>query len=330
MAQVRGINTVLALGEESTYGTAATGNFVKIFHAGETLNAARNFIDSQTLGGGRVRTEPIAGNWEVSGDIRTEINAESMLFLLKHAVESSPTKSGASAPFTFTFEPDALHTGMTLEVDYGSDISGAGRIKQLVGCRVAGFEMDLSPEGIPLATWRILGAKPTVPAPSGLTDASPATFGTHQPFSAFQITLTEEGSALAKATALRFSYDNGLEGIYTIGSAGARGSMPEGFVTVEGEMTILFDSASLLNKALNSTESKLLIEFTRGAGTGATTGAEKLSITLEELKYAPTFPTVEGPSGILCRLPFKCYQRSTALAFKAVALIPNDLATIAA
>jgi hypothetical protein len=328
MGQVRGITTVMALGEESTYGTAATGNFVKIFHAGESLSASRNLIDSQTLSGGRVRSEPIAGNWDVTGDIRTEINCESMLFLLKHAVESVPTKTGAAAPWTFTFEPDTLHTGFTLEVDYGADISGAGRVKQLVGCRMAGFTMDFPSEGIPQATWRVVGAKPTVPAPSALTDATPATIGTHQPFSAFQIGLTEEGSALATATSLQLSYDNGIEAVFAIGGAGARVSAPEGFVSVSGQLEAIFNSATLLNKALNSTESKLEVTLTRGAGTGASTGNEKLTITLEELKYEPAFPVVEGPSGLLVRLPFKCYLRSTANAFKAVALIPNDISTI--
>lgn len=329
MAQVRGISTVMALGEESTYGTAASGNFVRIFHAGESLTATRNLIDSQTIQTGRVRSEPIAGNWDVAGDIRTEINCESMLYLLKHAVESAPTKTGSVAPFQFDFEPDTLHTGFTLEVDYGSDISGAGRVKQLVGCRINQFTMDFPAEGIPSATWSVVGAKPTVPAPSALTDASPSTFGTHQPFSAFQCTLTEESTALTTATSVSLTYGNGIEKVFAIGGAGSAISAPEGFVSVEGQLEAIFDSNTLLNKAINSTESKLTIVLSRGLGDGSATGNEKLTLVIEELKYAPSFPVVEGPSGILVRLPFKAYMKSTAYAFKATALIPNDMSSIA-
>jgi hypothetical protein len=107
-------------------------------------------------------------------------------------------------------------------------------------------------------------------------------------------------------------------------------SAPEGFVSVRGEMTSIFSSATLLNKAINSTESKLQIDLTRGAGTGASSGNEKLTLLLEELKYEPNFPVVEGPGGLLVRLPFVAYQRSTAYAFKATALIPNDMSSIAA
>jgi hypothetical protein len=330
MAQARGINAVMALGDESTYGTAATGNFLKIYFASETVGAQRNQIDSNTLGGTRVRSAPIAGNWDVSGQIVTEINAESMLYLLKHGVESAPTKVGASAPYTITYQPDTLHTGFTLELDYGSDISGAGRVKQLVGCRMAGFDFNFPSEGIPTATWRVVGAAPTVPAPSALTDSGLDDWGNY-PFSAFQATVNEGGSALAIATSIQFSVDNGIEPVYVIGGSGKRASAPEGFVSVTGTLEAIFDSATLLNKAINSTETSLEVILTRGAGTGASVGAEKLTFTLEELKYSPAFPTVEGPSGILVRLPFSCYKGTgSELAFKAVALVPQDVTTIAA
>lgn len=330
MPQVRGADTTLVLYEESTYGTDPSAvQGVKIFHAGETLTASRNLIDSNTIGASRVRSEPIAGNFDVSGEITTEINAESMLYLLKHLVEAAPTKTGAAAPFTFTFEPDALHTGMTLEVNYGSAISGAGKFKRLNGCKVASATFSFPAEGIPTARWSITGAKPVIPAPSAAIDASPSTFGTHQPFSVANITITEEGSALTTATALELTYDNGIEKVFAIGASGAAASAPEGFVTVSGTLTAIFDSATLLNKALNSTETKIVVELSRGLGTGASTGNEKLTLTIEEMKYAVSFPTVEGPSGILVALPFKAYARASANAFKVVALIPNDMSTIA-
>lgn len=331
MAQVRGINTVMALGDEAVaYGTAAAGNYLKVYFASESISAARNLIDSQTLGGTRIRSAPIAGNWDVSGNIVTEINAESMLYLLKHGIESAPTKSGSSAPYTITYQPDTLATSFTLEVDYGSDISGAGRIKQLVGCRIAGFDMSFPSEGIPTATWRVVGAAPTVPAPSALTDSGLDDWGNY-PFSAFQATVNEGGSSYAKATSIQFSVDNGIESVYAIGGAGKRISAPEGFVSVTGTLEAIFDSATTLNKAINSTESSLEIILTRGAGTGATVGAEKLTFTLEELVYEPAFPVVEGPAGLLVRLPFRCYKGTgTEYAFKCVALVPQDVTTIAA
>jgi hypothetical protein len=328
MAQVRGTSTVMAIGEESTYGTAAAGNYLRLYHAGETLTGRRNLIDSETITNTRVRSAPIAGNWEVNGEIKTEINCQSMLYLLKHAIEASPTKTGVAAPWTFTFEPDALATGMTIEVDYGADISGAGRVKRLLGCKVGGFSMDFPNEGIPSATWQIIGAKPV--AASSLTDASPAVISTHAPFSAFNVNVALDSVAFLQAASVQFTVDNGIEPVYAIGGAGSRVSAPEGFCTISGTMRAIFDSAEVLVAAIAATEKQLKITASVGDGLGGSVGNEKLVITLEELIFEPNFPRVEGPAGVFAEMPFKCYARGGNYGIKVQAYIPYDMSTIGA
>ena len=80
---------------------------------------------------------------------------------------------------------------------------------------------------------------------------------------------------------------------------------------VTGTLTAYFENLTLFNKALNSTESAIVITLQHGVGDG-TAGAEQLVITLPEIFYDRVDPQVGGSGGINVELPFRAVYDNNA------------------
>lgn len=318
MPQARGTQLAVNLYEETTYGEdpgAPDGQkaYVKSIGPGAT----QNLIESETLTGSRTKSKPVQGNVDVGYDVPMEMAPESIGTWLKHALGQVAT-SGID-PYTHVISIGDLPVGLLVERDYGSNISGSGRFMRHNGIRVASAAFSFPQEGFPEVTFSLKGAKETL-SDSAL-DATPTDNG-HEPWNGFQASIEEGGSAIATVTALEFSLNNNLdESAYVIGE-NERQDLAEGQAVVEGQLTAMFDSATLLNKAINYTESSLKVTLSRGDGLGSA-GNESLEFSLPNLVYERQSPGVEGPGGILVTLPFKSYGATTLQA-----TLKNALATI--
>jgi len=321
MPQARGTQAAFNLYDEDTFGqdpTTPSGTVLHVKSFG--VSSSQKLEQSETLSGTRGRSKPVQGNIDVAGDIAVEMAPESIGQLLRHAFGSN-TDSG-SDPYTHTLDIGALPTGMTLEKDYGANISGAGRVEKFNGCRVGSVKFEFPQSGFPMATFSTKGAVSALAASA--LDSSPTDNG-HTPWSAFEASIEEGGSSIAIVTACEFTLDNGLDdGDYVIGS-NERAQLPEGFATVSGQITALFEDPTLLNKAINGTSSSLKITLSRGDGLGSA-GNESLEFNLQQLLYERQSPPVEGPKGILITLPFQVFRSGANLGLQAV--LKNALATI--
>lgn len=312
MPQARGSQGVFALFTETTYGTdpgSPAGQKLYLTRFG--VQSTQSRIDSNTLTASRERAKPAAGNIGVAGAVACEIGAEWMGTLLKHALGSNAT-TGAG-PYTHTMTLGDLPVGMVLEKDHGSNISGSGRYEKFNGCRVARCGFEFPTEGYCTAGFDVIGAKDTLGASP--LDASLDDNG-HTPFSAFDATIQEGGGAIAVVTAASIQLDNGLDdSVFTVGGAGVRRALPEGFATVSGQISALFEDATLLNKAIGGTETSLKITLSRGTGAGSA-GNESIEFFVQQMLYERATPPVEGPRGLLITLPFKAYKSGSNSALK--------------
>ena len=314
MPQARGTESTIALFEESTYGSDPGSPVGQKLHVtGFGLQKTQNRINSDTLSSDRSRAEPFLGNVNVAGDLSMELSAQSIGTLFKHILGANVT-TGAD-PYTHTMTIGSLPTSLLLEADYGSNISGSGRYMKYNGCRVASASFSFPQEGACTASISIVGSQAT-PASTAL-DASLDDNG-HTTFSAFSASIEEGGSSIAIVKSAEIVLDNGLDnGSYVIGNGGVKSALPEGFASISGTITALFDSATLMNKALNDTESSLKIELSRGDGLGSA-GNEFLSFEVQQLKYEPTTPPIEGPAGIEITLPFIGYKSGSDLGLEVI------------
>jgi len=322
MPQARGTQTVTALFQETTYNTTpGTPSGQKLYLTANQIQAQQNRLDSNTLTNSRERDQPIAGNINVAGPLNFELGAEWIGTLMKNAMGTNAT-TGAG-PYVHTMTLGDLPAGMVIEKDFGANISGSGRYQYYNGCKVATAAFDFPAEGFPTGSIAITGAKETASATP--LDATLDDNG-NTPFSAFQATILEGGSSIATVTAASINLDNGLdESVYVVGGAGERTALPEGFATISGSITALFEDATLLNKAINGTESSLKITLSRGDGLGSS-GNESMEFFVQQLLYERTSPPITGPAGIQITLPFKSYIKGSTSAMQFT--LKNAVATI--
>ncbi len=319
MGQPFGSNLIVALYEETAYGqNPGTPSGKKLPVRSFGVKAAQGLDDNNTLG--RTRVKPGRGNVDVAGPIGTDLYPGAFSTLLKHALGQVST-SGAG-PYTHTLTLGSLPVGLLLEKDHGSQIADASRYEYFNGCRIASLKLGFPQQGWPTADFAIKGAKQTLAASP--LDATLDDLG-HSPFHSFEASIQEGGSACAIATSVDLNIDNGLdESVYAIGSQNRR-ALHEGFATVSGTLTALFEDMALLNKAINGTESSLKITLSRGTGLGSS-GNESMEFLVQQLLYERTSPPVEGPHGLLVTLPFKAYRVGANNGLQAT--IKNALATI--
>ena len=320
MPQAQGAQTNFYLYDEDTYGAdPTTPDANKIYLKSCGLKVQQNKLQPETLTGSRTQSKPDNGNVDVTGPLVHELGAESVGKLLKHAFGSVATTG--TGPYTHTYSIGSLPTGFTLEKDHGAAISGTGRFEKFQGCRVASLDINMPQEGYVELTFNVQGASSTLT--SAALDSTPTDNG-HTPFSMASLaTILEGGSAIATVKELKMTLDNDLDADgYTLGSGGVRTQLPEGKALVSGTLTAVFDSASLLTKAENSTASTLKVTFSRGSGDGSA-GNEYVEFSIGALVYERTSPAVDGPKGLVVEMSFTGYD-SSAIA----AVLKNAVAAV--
>jgi len=320
MAQQRGSTSKILIATATTFKEdqqAISGQAQILPFVSESLRYSRNLLTSKTIRASRNAQKPVRGNVDAAGDINFEL-APQYGKLLRH-IFGNYTASSGSGYSTHTFKVGDLPAGgMSIEKQF-TDLSPAQYFKY-VGCKVNSFKFSAKSEGFIDCSVNIMGAKEIVR--SGSMDGSPADLG-HTPFDGFGCTIQEGGSSLGTVTTIDFTLENGLDGnTYVIDGTGERYSMPEGVVKVTGNITALFDSMTLYNKALNNIETSLVITLTNGTGDG-TEGNEKLIITLPEIIFKPQAPVVSGPTGVLVELPFEAYYNDDANATTIMAVLTS-------
>lgn len=304
MPQARGTQTAVAIFDEAAYATdpeTPDGTLLRIVSSG--VRSSQSLLDSNTLDASRARSRPGRGNINISGSLQTEISAQNIGKILKHAMGSVNTTG--TNPYTHVLTLGALPVGMVVEQDYGANISGAGRYEKFNGCRVGGFSFSFPTEGFCTASFDLIGAASSLE--SAALDATLTDNG-HTPFTSFQAAIEEGGAEIAIVTAVEITGSNELdESVFAIGGGGQRRALPEGFSTIGGSVTALFESAALLNKAISDTASSLKITLSRGTGAGSA-GNESIEFLVQNLVYERAGPGIEGPNGLMVTLPFRAFR----------------------
>lgn len=320
MAQAQGSKGQIIYQEETTYKTdPVTPDCTLLHFKNESLKSSRNLISSDTIRGDRNASKPILGNKDVSGGISLELQAY-IGTLLKAAMGSNTTTG--TGPYVHTMKIGSSLPSLLIEKGF-TDI---GQYFKYNGCKVNKFSLNVRSEGFQDLSLDLIGAKETTGSAS--FDTTPTNLGKTS-FSGFNIAAIEEGgSPIAIVTEADITLENNLDGsVYVIGGAGERQSLPEGKVKVSGTLKALFDSLTLYNKALNSTETSLKIIYQLGTGDGSA-GNEYLEFFIPELLYSPNAPVISGPQGILVELPFEAYYDNSTEATTMQIVLKNTVSTI--
>jgi Phage tail tube protein len=232
------------------------------------------------------------------------------------------------AAYEKEFSPGDLPVGLCVDKDYGSNITGAGRVENLNGVRVGSVTFNFPQKGPMESSFELKGANSSLA--SAALDATPTDLG-HTPFSGFNTRIQEGGAGLGVLTEGSLQIDNGLdEEGYTIpgtsDTPGVRKSLTEGFAGASGSITAIFQDAALITKAINDTESSLKFTVSRGDGWG-TAGNESVIFDLRHLKYERKTPDIDGPAGLKVNLNYKTFRDKTLAESGVRIIVRNQVAT---
>lgn len=330
MSQATGATSRVLGWDESTYNTtpgSPAGTVLHVQNFQLKLDEARDA--DPTLSGYRGQPRSTAGRRDVSGNVQVSLAPESIGFWLKHLI-GTPTTIGTD-PYTHTFQPaasgaNALPAGMGFEVDYSSRISTPGRFLVYSGCRISKGTFTFPTQGVPSMQLEVKGAD--LDADNSATLVASPTDPGHAAWGVKQIALEwDDGAQSLCLENLTVTYDNDLDDSqFCVGNGAVRHALPEGFALLTGQGVAFFDTASLMNAALNDDDVKLKITLSKGDGLGSA-GNESLVMTIPKLVIAATTPPIDGPKGLKLTFNFNAFAASGAeLGFTAV--LKNAQATI--
>jgi len=308
MAQQQGSNVSIIYQAEPAFKTTPTSGEAQILpFVSESFRLNRNLISSNTIRSSRNPQSPVRGNMDVTGDLNFEL-APQYGRLFRHIFGYYESAASGEA-YQHIFKIGQLPEGLCLEKRF-TDLAVAKYFKYN-GCRVNSFRMSAKSEGFVDCTVSLMGAKETVGNSS--FNASVTDLG-HTPFDGFECTLKQGGVSVGIATQIDITLENNLDGnTYVIDGTGERYSMPAGRAKVSGTLTCLFESTTMYELAVANTETSLELIFTKGTGAG-TSGNERLTFYLPEIKFQPQAPVVGGPQGVVVELPFEAYYNDDAQA----------------
>jgi hypothetical protein len=316
MATAKGSKVLCSMGEESTYGTASATEYLQLGIAEFNGGLKRTSNASRILRGDRNPTESFLGRKDVSFDLVLQPGVREIAFLMKHALGSNTT-TGAG-PYTHTTKVGTLPVGLTFDKFFQDLV----QVQRYTGCRINGFEFTVNDDGLLEVTLHVIGSDETDAV--ALIDVSPKAYAM-QPFAVPRLTIQEGGAGLTIGKDFHLTFMNNLdvETGRVMGNAGKVADLPEGIVSVEFEMSVLFQSTALLNKAKNETESSIMINFPAPSAT------HSFQLDLKEVKYHVEEPSARGPNGIVVPMRGRGYYTDDAAASSIIATTINDVTSIA-
>ncbi|BBO92052.1 phage tail tube protein [Desulfosarcina ovata] len=282
-----------------------------------SLKSSRTKNTAQTITGSRNPVKPFDGNLSDSGEGVVPVDSQAFGWWLR-AMFGAPTTTGTS-PYTHVFKVGDSMPSMVMEVRFQDKTASVLTYAKHNGCKISSFNMSVGGDDELTAKVGIEAATETIG--STAYDSDPTVLSLNR-FNNYQATIEEGGASIADVTAMDFTIDFGLDtDVYTIGDGGTRGQIPEGILSVTGSITALFNSDTLLNKAINSTESSLKLTFT--------SGADSLEFAFNELEFERQTPSIDGPKGVLITLPFVAFYDDDAAASVVTATLINTVETYA-
>lgn len=261
------VGTYIAVGEESTWGTAVSRNrFFETMAAGiaHELTITPVPVLTNAGNGSYNSADTYQGLVKVSGSFKVPATYAGMGMLLKHAFRKTPGTTGPSGSdytHTYTLQRASPTGGLTIEWVIGA--SGATRVAE--GCRITKMMIE-GKAGEPVwYTFEFLGQTTAAGTPTSPTYTRALVTHVHGSTLAWN-------SRTIGLRAFSFTLDHGLEPQYEIGSGLTLDMAPTKPTVITGSFEIHGHDASAVTEYLASTSSDAVVTFTSSALSMTITG----------------------------------------------------------
>ncbi len=193
-----------------------------------------------------------------------------------------------------------------------TDIS---QYQAFVGCRMDKLALSLPPTGIVTSTWSVIGKDMNALTSSTLSTGSLSTVSTHSPLAAVSGVLRENATTLATVTGLTLNITNNLGGKPVIGANTIPDQLWGNACQITGQITALFQDATLLNKFVSETESNLEFRLDDPNGT------DFLHFYIPRLKYTSGSIGDADPQGLPLTMNFTALAPTTTTNIDASSIV---------
>lgn len=289
--------------EESTANTTPTDPaLTEVRITGTTLGLGKDSLQSEEIRSDRQIADFRQGANQVSGDINFELSYGSFDSLLEAVLCSADW--AVDTPGAGTDQLKAGTERRTFSfVRYFADISDKPYFIY-TGCELTSLKLNIVANAMITGSFGVIGRAQSLAAnTTGLGTPTYPTVSATTPLDSFTGTLNEGGSEIAVVTEVNFTLENGIAPRFVVGSAdGIAPSIARSNLT--GNISAFFESAALLEKFVDGTESELDITLPDAAG-------NEVKIIVPRIIYTGGQPDVDGEGPIIVNMPFQAVRDAT-------------------
>ena len=312
-SRAQGAQSKLVMAFESEFGTKPTTGGIVMPIISSSIKASQNLNDSTVIRGDRNPGAPFRGNIDTSGAVTPPVDVIGIGYWLKLAFGdpvSKVTGTESTKKAEHVFKIGNTMPSVTIEQGY-PDVS---TYQQFTGVRMSKMGFKFGGDSELTASIDLMGCSESITSTSFDSAAKTYVF---TPFENLSATIKEGGQSIASILSCDIDFNFGLDGdSYAIGGQGFRTYIDPGIITISGTIKAFFQNQTLLNKAINGTESSLELSLANGKNS--------LMIKLPEITYERNSPGIDGPKGVNIELPFKAYYSDDAAQSAAIITLVNQ------
>lgn len=301
MPFAQGSRSSLAIGVETTFGTAAS-TYTNLPIKTHSLDLTKERLQGQDIQSDRMPRVDRHGNRNAAGSIEVDLRKGNYDDLLESALLSSFDSADEMVIGT---TPKFL----TLE-DRMEDIS---QFRLFTGMTVSTMNISIAPNQMVETSFDMVGKDMSVSGTGKTVSASTV----NSPFDSYNGAIYEggvgSGDLVNVITSISFSVTNSFAPTFVVGSATAP-QLEFGRSVIEGTMSVYAEDATFINKFLNETESSFQVSVDDPSGSNAYTflmprvkyNGAPVPLANEqsriiELPFVALYDTVEGTQMVVTR-----------------------------
>ncbi|GLK71710.1 hypothetical protein KHC23_13045 [Ancylobacter dichloromethanicus] len=312
MGRAAGINALMSLAFEATYGTAPASGYRRVPFISTTLGAERGLLPDDLLGYGRDPLAPSRDVVNAGGDVVVPVDLRNFGLWLKLLL-GAPTTTTASTVSTHVFTSAKLALpSASVEISHPEVPSHAMN----KGVMANSLAIRMQRSGQAQATIGLIGQSEVVAGTSGA--GTPTALDVSR-FSQFHGAVKRLGSALGNVVSADLTFSNNYESIEVLRNDGLIAGGDPGKATFNASLTVRFDSLDLYNLALAGTPSDLEFSYTIDA-------SNKLTLALPAVHLPVPKRPVTGPTGVQATFTVQGARPTPGTAMLTATLV-NDVAS---
>ena len=285
MPFAQGSRSSLAIGVETTFGTAAS-TYTNLPIKTHSLDLTKERLQGQDIQSDRMPRVDRHGNRNAAGSIEVDLRKGNYDDLLESALLSSFDSADEMVIGT---TPKFL----TLE-DRMEDIS---QFRLFTGMTVSTMNISIAPNQMVETSFDMVGKDMSISGTGKTVSASTV----NSPFDSYNGAIYEggvgSGDLVNVITSISFSVTNSFAPTFVVGSATAP-QLEFGRSVIEGTMTVYAEDATFINKFLNETESSFQVSVDDPSGSNAYT------FLMPRVKYNGAPVPLANEQSRIIELPF--------------------------